>query len=148
MAGGHFTVEATAVAPPEIVFGILADIPRWHEWAGPLVRRSLLDRPGETDPMGAGAVRKLGSTPVWSYEEITAFEPPTHLAYELRAGLPLRNYRAEVHCDRRDGGGTTVRWEGQFAGSPPGMARFFVAVLRWIITGVAHRLVARADRMV
>lgn len=146
VGAGHFVVEASATASPERVFEILADIPNWQRWAGPFVRHSYLDHPGQPERMGIGAVRKLGSAPIWSYEEITAFEPPTYLAYELRSGLPIRDYRADVRLSPLAAGGTALRWEGRFGHAPPGTARLFTAMLRFFIGMVARRLVATADR--
>jgi len=143
----RFAVEAFSSASADVLFEILADIPAWHVWAGPLIRSSRLDRSGHPDRLGVGAVRKLGSSPFWSFEEITAYRPPTYLAYELRSGLPVRGYRSEVFLAPAPHGGTSVRWESSFASAPPGTAAAFTLLLRVIVGGLARRLVAYADQV-
>src|SRR5919204_6405112 len=93
---GRYVVEARArsSASRERVWEVLADVPRWAEW-GPW-RSSALEREGYPPPGGVGAVRLLKRFPMTLREELTLFEPPERMAYELRSGLPLRDYRAEV----------------------------------------------------
>lgn len=145
MAAQSFRVEASSVAPRDTVFGLLADIPRWQEWAGPAVPRSILDRPGSPEAFGVGAVRKLGRAPIWSFEEITRFEPPCLLGYELRGGLPVRGYRSEVSLVERRDGGTHLTWASSFDGAPVGTSRLFALFLRTMVGSLARRLCAHAD---
>ena len=42
--------------------------------------------------------------------EVVAFEPPTHLAYVLRKGLPIQGYRADVTLAPTPSGGTDITW--------------------------------------
>jgi len=146
MGAQSFRVEASCAAPRETVFALLADIPRWHEWAGPMVPRSDLDRPGSPEPFGVGAVRRLGRAPIWSFEEITRFEPPYLLAYELRAGLPVRGYRSEVALSERPDGGSHLTWSSSFESAPAGTSRFFAFFLRTLVGGFARRLCAQAEK--
>jgi hypothetical protein len=146
MAHHAFEVTARSAAPAAVVFDVLADIPRWHEWAGPFVRESILDTPGKDTDVGVGAVRKLGSRPVYSREEIVEFDRPSHLAYTLLSGMPIRGYRADVHLTPDPGGGTTIRWQGAFdpviAGTG-GALRWF---LRRTIARVASGLASAAEK--
>ena len=52
-----FTLTREIGAPPETVFEVLTDHRRYSELT-PL-RKSELEREGETDPNGVGAIRKL-----------------------------------------------------------------------------------------
>lgn len=76
------------------------------------MRHSSLDRDGDPAPDGVGAIRKLGTPPFFSREEIVESVPPRRLAYVLRSGLPLRSYRAEVDL-APDGDGTAISWRGE-----------------------------------
>ena len=53
----RFSVEARSLASPEQVFAVLVDVPRWQEWAGPVVPRSSYEREGVPAPGGVGARR-------------------------------------------------------------------------------------------
>jgi uncharacterized protein YndB with AHSA1/START domain len=140
-----YAVSARSAAPPERVFAILADGARWSEWAGPVIRRSWWDREGDPAPGGVGALRRLGTRQFASCEEIVAYDPPTHLAYTIVSGQPVRGYRADVRLSP-DGSGTRIDWSGTFEPLIPGTG----AALRWwftqLVGGFARRLAERAER--
>ena len=138
-----FKVEATSAATPEAVFAVLADGPRWRDWAKPLVRHSSWDKEGSPEPGGVGAVRKLGSPPVFSREEIVAYEPPRHLAYTLLSGQPVRDYRADVNLVPA-GDGTRIEWGATFQPRIPGTGRFVRWYLSRILAFLARRLAKHA----
>jgi Polyketide cyclase / dehydrase and lipid transport len=75
MGEHHYLVVATSRATPEQVFDLLADAPRWREWAGSSIRESGWVSP-TTDAVGA--VRKLGRKPICTLETITEYERPPH----------------------------------------------------------------------
>ena len=78
-----------------------------------MVRRSAWDREAAPEPGGVGAIRRLGSAPFFSREEIVEYEPPRHLAYVLLSGMPVREYRSDVDLTV-DGTGTEIRWRSSF----------------------------------
>lgn len=139
----RYEVTARSAAPPEAVFALLADAPRWHEWAGPFVPKSMWAKEGDPAPGGVGAVRKLGAPPFWSLEEIVAYEPPRHLAYVLVSGLPVKDYRADVDLVA-DGAATIITWRGRFQPGIPGTGPVMQAFLKRIVGGFARRLAAAA----
>jgi len=151
MAGHQFEVSARSPAPPDAVFAVLADIPRWHEWGGPAIRESVRERPGAPEPDGVGAVRKLGGKPVYSREEIVEFVPPRHMTYVMRSGWPVRGYRADVDLTPDHAGGTVIRWRGSFdAPAVPGTGGAFrtlyARVVGRLARGLAQAAADRADR--
>lgn len=147
MSRHRYEVVVHSSADPEDVFALLADNAGWQRWAGPLVRRSVLERPGTPPPDGVGAIRRLGSTRVYSREEIVEFDPPYHLAYELRSGQPVRRYRADVDLEPTAGGGTTIRWRGRIDPLIPGTGPALRWIFRTMVGGFARRLgQAAADR--
>jgi len=47
-----YELTVHSAAPPEIVFAVLADATRWHEWAGFSVATSQWEREGDPAPGG------------------------------------------------------------------------------------------------
>lgn len=141
-----FSVEARSLASPDEVFAVLADVPRWQEWAGPVVPRSSLAREGVGAPGGVGAIRKLGSGPLSSREEIVVFEPPSRLAYVLLNGQRRHGYRAEVELEPLPTGGTKIVWSGSFRPPLPGTGRLMLLGFQRLVAGFARRLAARAEQ--
>ena len=141
----EFSVEARSLASPEEVFAVLADVPRWQEWAGPVVPRSSYEREGVPAPGGVGAIRRLGSGPLSSREEIVTYEPPTRLAYVLLNGQRRHGYRAQVDLAPLDGGGTRITWSGSFRPPLPGTGPLMLLGFKRLVGGFARRLAARAE---
>jgi len=144
---GEFSYEVTAEskASPEAVFAVLADGSRWKEWAGAMIRHSSFEREGTPAPGGVGAIRRVGSWPLYGREEIVEYEPPTRLAYTILSGQPIRNYKAIVELAPR-GGGTAIRWSATFDPKIPGTGRLFSRYFAALIGGFAKRLAERAER--
>jgi uncharacterized protein YndB with AHSA1/START domain len=139
-----YEVTARSAAPPARVFALLADATSWPEWAGPLIGHGSWDREGTPAPGGVGAIRRLGRAPVFAREEIVAYEPPSHHAYTIVAGNPVRNYRADVHLDA-EGTGTRITWRGTFDPLVPGTGALLNAFYRRVIGSTAQRLAAHAE---
>ncbi len=128
-------------APPERVWAFLADARGWARWAR--FASSTLDREGTPAPDGVGAQRVFGTGPFKSHEEVVVFDPPGHFAYELRKGMPIKGYRADVTLVP-DGQGTRITWASSFErASVPGTGAFYQWFLRTFIKDTAKRL-ARA----
>src|SRR3954447_24479600 len=104
-----YEVTEVSSAPPEKVFALLADGAGWSRWAGAMVVKSWWEREGDPPPGGVGAIRALGLPKLGSREEIVAYDPPRHLAYVILSGLPVRDYRADVHLTP-EGTGTRITW--------------------------------------
>ena len=138
-----YEVSARSSAPPDRVFELLADAYSWPEWAGPLAAHGSWEREGTPPPGGVGAIRKLGRWPIYGREEIVAYEPPSHLAYTIVKGQPVRNYRADIMLTP-DGDGTLVTWGATFDPLVPGTGPLVTAFFRRIITRFANGLAAHA----
>ena len=141
MSACFFEVTAQSAAPPERVFALVADATSWPRWAGFLVAHGSWEREGSPPPGGVGAIRKLGRWPLHGREEIVAYEPPTHLAYTIVKGQPVRNYRADVTLTPVDNG-TLITWAATFDPLIPGTGALVTGFLRSIVTtfarGLAH----------
>jgi uncharacterized protein YndB with AHSA1/START domain len=116
-------VERRLDAPPEALFEILADHARYDRFDG--INRAEVIEPGEPDPNGLGAVRRVWVGPLRFEEEITAYEPPARLDYLIRdlRGIPFRHAGGSIRLGA-DGGGTSVVWTSSFEIPIPVAGRF------------------------
>jgi hypothetical protein len=73
---------------------------------------------GVPAPDGVGALRRYRRGRRAHTEEVVAFEAPNRLGYEVREGLPVRDYHAEVALEPV-GGGTRITWTADFDGANP-----------------------------
>jgi len=137
-----FTVAGRSAAPPTVVWRLVAEVGQWRQWAG--VTRAELERRGDLEPEGVGAVRRLGIGPAASRERVVVFEPPQHFGYVLVSGFPARNYRADVVL-APDGTGTGLTWSATFDPLVPGTGRLVHGLLRVIVTRFIRRLCRYAD---
>ena len=94
----------------------LADASSWKDWTN--LTTAELEREGTPEADGVGAIRRLGRAGRVSREEVLEFDAPTHLAYTILSGVPVKNYRADVHLTP-DGDGTLIAWRGQLRADPP-----------------------------
>jgi len=138
---GYELVGHTA-APPEVVWPLVAEVERWKEWS--FLTRTFLKQPGSPDPNGVGALRRLAVGPFGSSEEVVAFEPPRHLGYVARRGMPARNYRADVVLDP-EGSGTRITWSGTMDPLVPGTGPLAVAYARSFVRRFLAGLTRYAD---
>jgi uncharacterized protein YndB with AHSA1/START domain len=139
----RYEVTARSAAAPDAVFAVLADGPGWSRWAGPMVRFSAWEAGGPEPPGGPGSVRLLGTRAFHSREEIVESRPPELLAYEVRSGWPVKDYRADVRLEP-DGPGTLITWTGSFDALVPGTGGLVLALTRPMIAGFARRLATAA----
>ena len=137
--------RAHSRAPREAVWQLIADPRTWSDW-GAWSRAEIL-REGEPPPGGLHTVKRLRLFPTTVVEEVTVFEPPTRLGYELRSGLPLRAYRAEISLTDTSGAvGTEIRWRAQFEPKLPGTGAFYRRTLARFTAQTAERLARAAER--
>jgi len=140
MGREHVDATAWSAAPPAAVYALLVDGATWPSWSGhdgfELVTR------GEGDGDGVGAVRVLRRGPVRSREQIVELVPDRRLGYTLLAGLPLRDYRANVDlAPERDG--TAIHWYSDFS-ARPGAGWLYRRLLTRFMARAAASLAARA----
>jgi uncharacterized protein YndB with AHSA1/START domain len=99
-----FQYVRQVAAPPEVVFDVLTDHRRYPEITQ--LRRAELEREGEPEPNGVGAIRVLSAVPVGPpmREEVLAYERPRRFSYTVLSGLPLRDHVGTVELEPSDGG--------------------------------------------
>jgi hypothetical protein len=136
----RISATARSEAPPEKVFALLEDATSWTEWAR--VPAARYEREGDPPPHGVGAIRSFGKRGV-AREEVVAHEPPSHYAYVILSGLPVRGYRADVEL-AADGTGTRITWQGVFTPKYPGTGWLLQPFLRGFLRHFARGLARHA----
>ena len=144
MPAYSYEVAAHSAAPPEKVFALLSDALTWPQWAKPIVGEGSWFSEGNPPPGGVGAVRKVGRWPQYGYEQVVVSEPPTHHAYTMVKGQPVKNYRADVHL-MPDGNGTKIIWGASFDPKLPGTGRVLAVFYKRLIGSFARKLATYAE---
>ena len=136
---------ATTTADPATVYALLREGATWPVW-GPLDSFEL-ERPGEDEPEGIGAVRIFRSGRVTGRDTIAELVPDGRFAYTHVSNLPMKNYRAEVDLTP-NGEGTTIRWVSAFDPKVPGtgglLRRGLVGFVAKLADGLAEHAATRA----
>lgn len=138
----HVDVEQRSAASPEQVWALLADVTTWSAW-GPWDETTLAQQ-GSPPPEGPGAIRHLRRGRRVSVEVVVVADPARRLSYRLLAGLPIRNYLAEVTLEQR-AGGTLIRWFSTFDSGRPLSGAIMQPLLRLFIRRVARQLARAAE---
>ncbi len=143
MARLHVEASGTARAAPEQVWALLADAEaysHWGPWSGSGYRDS-----GNGSGRGPGAVRWMRyGRRTTTVERLLEVEPPRRMTYTVIAGLPVRNYHAEVQLEPDGAGGTRVRWFADFDRTPLG--RLVHRKLRAVYPEVVRSLIGASEQ--
>ena len=131
-----------STAPVEAVWALASQARTYKDWAA--FKVSTLEREGEPAPDGVGAIRRFGFPMYTSREQVLEFDPPTHFAYTLLSGLPLRDYRADVTLTPATNGGTDIEWRSSFAPPWRGTGGFWAGFLQLILNDFTKRLAKAA----
>lgn len=141
----RFRVERQSGAPPNVIYGLIEDVPEWTKWA-PLVGHACLVHHGSPRVGGAGAVRRLGGLGVVSVdEEILEDHPPQYQRYTIARGLPVSTYSGEVHIQPL-GSGSALLWTGTFSTRVPALGPILRVLLGRAIGMIATAVVSAAER--
>jgi Polyketide cyclase / dehydrase and lipid transport len=133
----------TTGGDPASVYALLADGSTWPDWS-PLDAFELI-APGAGTPEGLGAVRLFTTGRHKSRERVVTCRPGEVFAYELEAGLPLRDYKAVVTLTP-EAGGTAINWRSTFRPKVPGTGWLYRRELGKFIRRTVEGLGAAADR--
>ena len=138
-----FTFTREIGAPAETVFEVLTDHARYSELT-PL-RKSELEREGEGDPNGVGAIRKLTAVGPPMREEVVAFEAPTRFSYTVLSGLPVRDHVGTVELTP-DGGATKMVYAVHTQPTLPVVGFAVVAAIKQAIKGLIDGVAKESER--
>jgi len=141
MAKQEFEVQVRSSAQPGELFAIVADGSRWPSCTP--IGSFALEQPETTERVGAVRIFKTG--PMASRERIVECEPPSHFAYVLVGGLPVRDYRSDIDLVAVDGG-TSLRWRSTFWPKIPGTGWLFRFFLKTALQRCAQGIARAAER--
>lgn len=115
----RYVVEKSAhsSAEPAEVYRLLRDGATWPVW-GP-VTSCTLEREGDGEPEGVGAVRVFVRGRIRGRDEITGFAKDRQFRYNHMDGLPVRDYRGVVDLVPVESG-TDLTWTVSFGARYPG----------------------------
>jgi uncharacterized protein YndB with AHSA1/START domain len=137
-----FLITKHINAPIQTVFDVLTE----HEGYGafsPGPVRVELERPGTPDINGVGAIRKiLGAGPAIR-EEIYRYEAPTHFAYGIISGAPVKNHRGDVVLEER-AGGTFMTYRITFDAALP-LRPIMLGVMRGVVGALVSGVIKTAE---
>jgi uncharacterized protein YndB with AHSA1/START domain len=111
-------VRVPTEASPAAVYAALRDGSTWPRWT-PLDSFAL-ERPGQGEPEGLGAIRSWRNGRHTLREEIVELVPDRRFSYTLLSGLAIKGYRADVDIEPDAGGGCTIHWRSSFEPKVPG----------------------------
>lgn len=138
-----FTYQRQVAASPETVFEVMTDHERYAEFT-PL-RKSSLEREGETDRNGVGAIRVFTALGPLR-EEILAYEPARRYSYKMLSGAPLRDHVGTVSLTPQDGG-TKVVYAVRTTPTIPLLGSALIPVVKLSISQLLAGIAAESERL-
>lgn len=141
MASFTFTREIDAA--PETVFEVLTDHAGYSKLT-PL-RKSELERQGEADVNGVGAIRKLTAVGPPMREEVIAYEVPSRFSYTVLSGLPVRDHVGTVELSE-EGGRTRMVYAVRTQPTLPVVGFAVVAAVKQAIKGLIDGVAKESER--
>jgi hypothetical protein len=143
-AMASFALHQMVAAPIEIVFDVLTDH-RGYANLTPL-RASTLEREGQTEPNGVGAIRVLSLAGPPIREEVTEFERPTLFSYKMLSGAPVRSHGGTVELTPQ-GDRTELLWRVESTPKLPVPDVVWVAIIRQVIGQLLKGVVTESERL-
>ncbi len=137
-----FRVTRTSTASAEALFDTLTDHASYKDMT-PL-RTSVLERPGDTEPNGVGARRRIGVVGPTQVEEVTVFVRPSRFAYQLISGLPVRDHVGTVELTTLPEG-TRIDYHVRSRPILPGLGLVLGPVLKAGIAGLLDGVIKAAE---
>ena len=144
MDGGgdiHVGGGANSRASPAVVFALLKDSSSWPSWS--MFISSGIERAGDDDPEGVGAIRTFATRVSRTRELVTKFVPDRQVSYQLLSGFPFHNFHADVVLTP-SGGGTRIDWTASFH-CRYGTGRFWRAFMNKVPSDMAKQLAVAAE---
>jgi uncharacterized protein YndB with AHSA1/START domain len=142
MAQLHVEAEGVAHAAPAVVWELVANADRYHQW-GPWSASGYQSPDDHAN--GPGVIRWMRYGRTTTVEKVLDADKGRRLTYTVVKGIPVRNYRAEVTLSP-EGEGTHIRWTASWDRTLPG--RIVHLRLRAIYPRVVSMLIAAADQKV
>jgi hypothetical protein len=130
----EFSIETEVDAPPEVVFAVLNEVERWHEWTPTVTRVERLDDAG--GPLALGSRLRIVQPKVPPAEwTVTALEAGR--GFRLFSRSPGATVEADHWAEPADGGQSSrVTLSVTFAG-------FLGRIIGWLMRGLNERYLAQ-----
>lgn len=119
-------ISTRIAAPLPAVWALLDDSASWPAWT-PIDAHEAVRPPGED---GTGEIRIFRNGRHTVREQIVARHELHRLSYTLLAGLPLRDYRADIDLSAAAGDATDLHWHTTFVPKVPGTGWLYLRALR------------------
>lgn len=129
-------------APRDVVWRVMTDHVRYARWGR--AGRVSMERVGDPDPDGVGAIRVFHAGRSKVREEVVESEPPSRMVYVLASGLPVRDYRSEMQLSQ-DGDITVLEWSSSFHARIPLTGVLFTRVMARAVDGFADGIRREAE---
>src|SRR3569623_1035516 len=101
-------VERTIKAPIKKVFDMISDHANYKDFPG--VKDSELIKKGKPLKNGVGAIREIDTGAAWFQEEITAYDRPNRLDYQIVKARPAIEHKGGSVRLEATAEGTKVTW--------------------------------------
>jgi hypothetical protein len=144
MARQRIEHTATTTADPATVYQLLREGATWPDWSP--IESVELERPGDAEPEGVGAVRILRRGRVEGRDTIAELVPDRRFVYTHVSSLPVRDYRGEIDLEPAATGGTAIRWVSTFEPKIPGTGRLIRRGIDGFIADMTNGLAAGASK--
>ena len=140
-------VRYTIAAPIEKIFEVLADHANYKLLPG--VKDSRLVKLGTPVKNGVGAVRFIDAGKARFTEEITRFEPPTRMDYQIIKSFPPVEQKCGSVRLEKTPGGTVVNWTSTVELKIPLIGKLLTPLLvKELSAAFLHTLQAIEQRLV
>lgn len=113
----HIEVQVHTRAKANAVYALLRDGTSWPRWTS--IDSFELERAGEREPEGLGAIRIFRKGTVAGRDQIVELILDRRFSYLHLSGLPVEDYRADVDLEPNTEG-TIIRWHVSFSPKVPG----------------------------
>lgn len=130
MSRYRIDMTAQTSADPATVYALLRDGSTWPDWTS--IDSFELERVGEGEKEGIGAIRIFRNGRIKGRDEITEYVADRRFSYAHLSGLPVRDYRGEVDLEPT-GDGTAIHWHVSFTPKVPGTGWLLHRALRRFI---------------
>lgn len=114
-------VKLTLQAPIERLFDQISNHAGYTALPG--VRKATLVKNGRPNKNGVGAVREVDAGLLWVREEITAYQRPRRLDYQIVSSRPRLEHRGGSIRLKKTASGTEVTWTSTFRVAAPLLGR-------------------------
>jgi uncharacterized protein YndB with AHSA1/START domain len=138
-----FTLVREVNAAPEVVFDVLTDHRGYAEITR--LRKSTLEREGDPEPDGVGAIRVLVAVGPPIREEVVVYERPSRFSYKVLSGLPVRDHVGTVSLEPSEGG-TRVTYALKAIPTVPFAGKLVMVGIKRAVTELLDGVVSESER--